>query len=416
MKAPLGGRAKALSLSRRSLTTTAAITQPAEENFEERFAPSGVERVTENGQQQASDIWASVNSAAAAAAKGTWEGVKPVKKVLFSDVLYSPKREAFLRKWVPTDITYASFIGAMHLGCLLAPFTFTWSAFNCFLVMYFITGCLGITLSYHRQLSHKELQHAQVAGVPPRVLRRDGGAGRPPGVGVEPPAPPPALRHAQGPAHAVRGVLVVALRVAAGQRSHVEARRRPLEREIAAQPFYRWLEKTYIWHVVAWAAAFYALGGLPWLVWGFCVRTCWVYHITWAVNSVAHVWGSQTYNTGDLSRNNWWIGILAFGEGWHSNHHAFEFSAKARAGVVADRHDLDVRLRAEILRAGGQGEAPQAGAAGQDADQARGRVGGGDFSREEARAPATFFEVPGASREGGAERLRETKQNRRVVL
>ena len=111
--------------------------------------------MTENGQQQASDIWASVNSAAAAAAKGTWEGVKPVKKVLFSDVLYSPKREAFLRKWVPTDITYASFIGAMHLGCLLAPFTFTWSAFNCFLVMYFITGCLGITLSYHRQLSHK---------------------------------------------------------------------------------------------------------------------------------------------------------------------------------------------------------------------------------------------------------------------
>ena len=58
------------------------------------------------------------------------------------------------------------------------------------------------------------------------------------------------------------------------------------------------------------------------------MRTCWVYHITWAVNSVAHVWGSQTYNTGDLSRNNWWIGILALGEGWHNNHHAFEFSAR----------------------------------------------------------------------------------------
>jgi fatty-acid desaturase len=47
-------------------------------------------------------------------------------------------------------------------------------------------------------------------------------------------------------------------------------------------------------------------------------------YITWAVNSVSHVWGSQTFNTGDLSRNNWWIGILAFGEGWHNNHHAFE--------------------------------------------------------------------------------------------
>ena len=37
---------------------------------------------------------------------------------------------------------------------------------------------------------------------------------------------------------------------------------------------------------------------------------------------------AQTYNTGDLSRNNWWVAVLAFGEGWHNNHHAFEFSAR----------------------------------------------------------------------------------------
>ncbi len=51
-------------------------------------------------------------------------------------------------------------------------------------------------------------------------------------------------------------------------------------------------------------------------VWGGALRMVWVYHITWAVNSVSHVWGTQTYNTGDLSRNNWPIGILAWGEGW----------------------------------------------------------------------------------------------------
>merc|ERR1711966_61150 len=62
-------------------------------------------RAVNDGQKQASDIWASVNSAAAAAAKGTWEGIKPVKKVLWSDVFYSPKREAFLRKWQNTDTT-----------------------------------------------------------------------------------------------------------------------------------------------------------------------------------------------------------------------------------------------------------------------------------------------------------------------
>ena len=128
----------------------AAITHPAEgegKNAWQRMMDGGVER--------AENIYAGVNNAASAAAKGVWEGIKPVKKVFLSDVLASPKRNAWDRKWAKTDITYAGFIGAMHLGCLLAPFTFTWSAFTCFLVMYFITGCLGITLSYHRQLSHK---------------------------------------------------------------------------------------------------------------------------------------------------------------------------------------------------------------------------------------------------------------------
>jgi hypothetical protein len=52
-------------------------------------------------------------------------------------------------------------------------------------------------------------------------------------------------------------------------------------------------------------AGLYLLGGVPAMVWGGCLRLCWVYHITWFVNSAAHVWGDQTYNTGDLSRNNW---------------------------------------------------------------------------------------------------------------
>jgi hypothetical protein len=64
------------------------------------------------------------------------------------------------------------------------------------------------------------------------------------------------------------------------------------------------------------AALLYALGGMGALVWGGALRLVWVYHITWFVNSAAHVWGSQSYNTGDLSRNNWWVSILAFGEGW----------------------------------------------------------------------------------------------------
>ena len=318
-----------VTLTKRSPSiSTGAITQPAEENFGEA-SQKAWRRMTENGQQQASDIWAGVNSAAAAAAKGTWEGIKPVKKVLFSDVLYSPKREAFLRKWVPTDITYASFIGAMHLGCLLAPFTFTWSAFYCFLVMYFITGCLGITLSYHRQLSHKSFNTPKwveyvLAYCGAMAVQGDplewASSHRYHHQHCDTPKDPHTPYEGFWWSHCGWLLDNEATLKRVSDRSNAQ--------EIASQPFYQWLEKTYMWHVVAWAAAFYAMGGLPWLVWGFCVRTCWVYHITWAVNSVSHVWGSQTFNTGDLSRNNWWIGILAFGEGWHNNHHAFEFSAR----------------------------------------------------------------------------------------
>ncbi|OVA15952.1 Fatty acid desaturase [Macleaya cordata] len=52
------------------------------------------------------------------------------------------------------------------------------------------------------------------------------------------------------------------------------------------------------------------------------------HHITFLVNSVCHTWGQKPWKTKDLSKNNWLIGLLAFGEGWHNNHHAFEFSAR----------------------------------------------------------------------------------------
>ncbi|CAI5537724.1 unnamed protein product [Closterium sp. Naga37s-1] len=103
-------------------------------------------------------------------------------------------------------------------------------------------------------------------------------------------------------------------------------------------PFYNFIEATYVWHIVASVLLLYALGGFPWVVWGFGVRAVWVYHITWFVNSASHVWGYQSWNTGDLSRNNWWVGLLAFGEGWHNNHHAFQYSC--RHGL--ENHQVDM--------------------------------------------------------------------------
>ena len=63
-------------------------------------------------------------------------------------------------------------------------------------------------------------------------------------------------------------------------------------------------------------------------VWGAVLRTVAVWHITWSVNSVTHVWGYRNYDTPDVSRNNTLIALPAAGEGWHHNHHADSRSAR----------------------------------------------------------------------------------------
>jgi len=63
------------------------------------------------------------------------------------------------------------------------------------------------------------------------------------------------------------------------------------------------------------------------LLWGGAVRLFLNHHVTWAVNSVCHTYGGREFVTTDASRNNLLIGLLAMGEGWHNNHHAFPRSA-----------------------------------------------------------------------------------------
>jgi stearoyl-CoA desaturase (delta-9 desaturase) len=76
----------------------------------------------------------------------------------------------------------------------------------------------------------------------------------------------------------------------------------------------------------------YAIGGwwgaLTGFLWGGLVRVFLGHHVTWSVNSVCHLWGTRPYESGDESRNNPVVGLLAMGEGWHNNHHAFPTSAR----------------------------------------------------------------------------------------
>lgn len=93
-------------------------------------------------------------------------------------------------------------------------------------------------------------------------------------------------------------------------------------------------EKPLVWinnHYTLWAFATFIvpflIGGWTGLLWGGFVRIFLTTHITWSVNSICHTFGNRDFETTDESRNNWLIGLLALGEGWHNNHHAFPKNA-----------------------------------------------------------------------------------------
>jgi stearoyl-CoA desaturase (delta-9 desaturase) len=85
-------------------------------------------------------------------------------------------------------------------------------------------------------------------------------------------------------------------------------------------------------------APHWGTSGAQMLVWGFCVSTVALYHATFSINSLAHRYGRRRYATRDASRNNLWLALLTFGEGWHNNHH--HYPAAARQGFFWWEVDL----------------------------------------------------------------------------
>jgi stearoyl-CoA desaturase (delta-9 desaturase) len=98
--------------------------------------------------------------------------------------------------------------------------------------------------------------------------------------------------------------------------------------DLYADPFYRALQYLGNPLQLVVAGILFWFGGWSWVVWGVFVRLVIAYHSTWLVNSAAHMLGYRTYRTTDCSTNCWWVAILSWGEGWHNNHHAFPFSAR----------------------------------------------------------------------------------------
>jgi stearoyl-CoA desaturase (delta-9 desaturase) len=99
-------------------------------------------------------------------------------------------------------------------------------------------------------------------------------------------------------------------------------------KDLTRYPELVWLNKHDKLPALLLALAVLALFGWSGLVVGFFVSTVFVYHCTFFINSMAHVYGSQRYITGDDSRNNWLLALITLGEGWHNNHHHYQASTR----------------------------------------------------------------------------------------
>lgn len=227
---------------------------------------------------------------------------------------------------------HVGFFAAYHALALLAPFFFSWSALGVLLVGHWLTGSIGICLAYHRMLTHRSFQVPKwleyiLAAIGSMALQ--GG----PIFWVA----THRLHHAhtedwdKDPYSSSRGFWW----------SHIQWMTYPrpqfFERELysryapdlARDPVYRWLDRYCIVFQLIIAIGLYLAGGWSFVIYGTFLRTVLLWHSTWFINSATHMFGYRNFDSEDNSRNLWWAAILAYGEGWHNNHHTFPNMAPA---------------------------------------------------------------------------------------
>ena len=217
----------------------------------------------------------------------------------------------------------------LHLGAFLAllPSNFSWTAVGLALFLHWLTAGVGITLGWHRLLTHRSFQTPKWLEyflVFCGTLAMQGGPIW--WVGLH--------RHH----HLYSDQPVDHHDSTKGfWWSHLEwmFRTVPAEKEIprftkdiAGDRFYQFLDKYFVPIQAVFAVLLYLIGGWQFVVWGVFVRLVSVYHSTWLVNSATHKFGYRSYESGDRSTNCWWVALVSYGEGWHNNPHAFQYSAR----------------------------------------------------------------------------------------
>jgi stearoyl-CoA desaturase (delta-9 desaturase) len=240
----------------------------------------------------------------------------------------------------PVNWPITIFMLLFHIGAVVALFNFSWEALGVSVLMIWITAGLGISIGYHRLLTHRAFTTPKVVEYLLTIcgaLALEGGAiswvarhrlhHARPDQDDDPHSP----RHGLWWSHL--GWVVN------GESDHSEVQSLTrYAQDLAKDRFHLWLSR---WNFVPQIFLFgilYWAGGWQFIWWGICARVVYVWHVTGFVNSLGHVIGRRRFETPDNSRNMWWLALFTFGENWHNNHHAYP--ASARHGLAWYEIDL----------------------------------------------------------------------------
>ncbi len=202
------------------------------------------------------------------------------------------------------------------VAVLFVPFT---PALLGWLAGSYVIRMFGVTAGYHRYFSHRSYKLGRVAQFVMAVLAQTSGQK---GVLWW------AAHHRDHHRHADRPEDVHSPRhgwwwshagwILSTERDHYDPAR---VADFGRYPELRWLDRHHWVPLAGFGLVVLATGGVAAFVWGFLLATVALYHATFAINSVAHIWGTRPFATADDSRNNLLLALITLGEGWHNNHH-----------------------------------------------------------------------------------------------
>ncbi len=233
-----------------------------------------------------------------------------------------------------------TWLAVIHTGALFIfmPALFTWAGVLTAVVFHWLTGGIGVCLGYHRYYTHKSFETPKPISYLLAIMG---------GLSGEGSCLDWVATHREHHAHSDQlgdphsphdgpwwsHMFWVMVR---NSEKQIEKRHKRWIPDLKDDKGLQLIGRLFIAFHVALGAAMMSVGyffggwqlAFSLLVWGMFARLVFVLHSTWFVNSASHMWGYRNYETTDDSRNNWWVALITYGEGWHNNHHAYPRMAR----------------------------------------------------------------------------------------